>query len=76
MPMTWPVTQLCSASSNQQIAEATSDGSPMRPSGCSAADILATVYRVMGIDPQIAFKDHAGRPIPILDEGKAIEEIL
>jgi hypothetical protein len=44
---------------------------PLKPS-----DILATVYRVMGIDPALAFKDHSGRPISILDEGKAIEEIL
>ena len=33
----------CTASSSQQMAEATSSGLPMRPSGCSAADILATV---------------------------------
>ena len=44
---------------------------PLKPS-----DILSTVYRVMGIDQALAFKDHAGRPIPILDEGKPIEEIL
>lgn len=42
----------------------------------SPADLLATVYRVMGIDPQMAFKDHAGRPIPILDKGEPIREIL
>lgn len=40
------------------------------------ADILATVYRVMGIDPKLSFKDHAGRPIPILDEGAPISEIV
>ncbi|MFN0054468.1 MAG: DUF1501 domain-containing protein [Planctomycetales bacterium] len=44
---------------------------PLKP-----ADILATVYRFMGIDPSLSFKDHSGRPVPILDEGKAIEEIL
>lgn len=44
---------------------------PLKP-----ADILSTVYRVMGIDQTLAFRDHAGRPIPILDEGKPIEEIL
>jgi uncharacterized protein (DUF1501 family) len=38
------------------------------------ADLLATVYKVMGIDPKQSFKDHTGRPIPILDEGKPIEE--
>src|SRR5690606_1603261 len=26
-------------------------------------DVLATVYRVMGIDPAMTFKDHSGRPI-------------
>lgn len=40
------------------------------------ADVLATVYHVLGIDPQQSFKDHSGRPIPILDEGKPIEEIV
>ncbi len=44
---------------------------PLKP-----ADILATAYRVLGIDPALAFKDHAGRPIPILDEGKPIEELF
>jgi hypothetical protein len=40
------------------------------------ADVLATVYHVLGIDPTLAFKDHTGRPVPILDEGKAIEEVI
>ena len=44
---------------------------PLKP-----ADILATVYRFMGIDQTLAFQDHAGRPIPILDEGKPIEGVL
>jgi Protein of unknown function (DUF1501) len=44
---------------------------PLKP-----ADILATVYRVLGIDTQLSFKDHSGRPVPILDEGKPIAEIV
>jgi hypothetical protein len=40
------------------------------------ADLLATVYHVLGIDPAMTFKDHTGRPVPILDEGKAIEEVI
>jgi hypothetical protein len=44
---------------------------PLKP-----ADILATAYRVLGIDPALSFKDHSGRPIPILDEGKPIEELF
>src|SRR5262249_882209 len=39
-------------------------------------DVLAPVYEVMGIDPGQTFKDHTGRPIPILEEGKPIAEVL
>lgn len=39
-------------------------------------DLLATVYKVMGIDTQTSFKDFAGRPVPILTEGEAIRELL
>jgi hypothetical protein len=44
---------------------------PLKP-----GDLLATIYRFMGIDSTLAFKDHAGRPIPILDEGKPIHEVF
>ena len=40
------------------------------------ADLLATVYRVLGIDPTLSFRDFAGRPIAILDEGKPISEVF
>ena len=39
-------------------------------------DLLATVYKVMGIDTQLSFKDFAGRPVPILTEGEPIRELL
>jgi len=39
-------------------------------------DVLATIYEVMGIDPETTFKDFAGRPVPLVDQGKAIKEIL
>ncbi|HEV7223594.1 MAG TPA: DUF1501 domain-containing protein [Pirellulales bacterium] len=39
-------------------------------------DLLATVYHVLGIDPSISFPDHAGRPVPILDVGRPIAEII
>jgi len=44
---------------------------PVKP-----ADLLATVYQVMGIDPRQTFKDHSGRPIAILDEGKPLAEAI
>jgi hypothetical protein len=44
---------------------------PLRP-----ADLLATVYHVLGIDTRLTFRDHSGRPIPILDEGQPLEEVI
>jgi hypothetical protein len=44
---------------------------PLKP-----ADVLATVYRFLGIDQTLTFPDFAGRPIPILDEGRPIEGVL
>lgn len=40
------------------------------------ADVLATVYHVLGIDPHQTFQDNAGRPVPILDSGAPIQEII
>ncbi|HEY0983025.1 DUF1501 domain-containing protein [Schlesneria sp.] len=39
-------------------------------------DLLATIYRHLGIDPQVSFPDMAGRPIPILGEGHPIRELI
>lgn len=44
---------------------------PLKP-----ANLLATVYKVLGIDPALTFNNHAGRPISILDECEPISEIL
>jgi hypothetical protein len=39
-------------------------------------DFLATIYRHLGIEPDgMAFRDFAGRPIPILQEGAPIPEL-
>lgn len=39
-------------------------------------DVLATMYHVLGIDPNHEFYDGGQRPIKILNEGKAIEELV
>ena len=39
-------------------------------------DVLATVYRHLGIDTQQSFVDPTGRPIPILSEGEPIPELI
>jgi hypothetical protein len=60
-----------------QVVGATNDKAehPIRHA-LTPADLLATVYRNLGIDITQSFEDHAGRPIPILPEGKAIQEVF
>lgn len=42
----------------------------------SPADICATIYACLGIDPDMTVPDRAGRPIPISHGGRPIREIL
>ncbi len=44
---------------------------PVRP-----GDIHHTIFHQLGIDPDIAFTNHAGRPIPAIDHGAVIEELI
>jgi hypothetical protein len=39
-------------------------------------DLWATVYRHLGINPDVSFPDFSGRPMPILPFGEAIAELL
>jgi hypothetical protein len=39
-------------------------------------DVLATIYHVLGIDYRHVFYDAGQRPIPVLNEGSPIEELL
>ena len=39
-------------------------------------DLVATVYRFLGIDPDTMMVDHRGRPLPLLPSGEPIRELL
>jgi hypothetical protein len=39
-------------------------------------DIVATIYHLLGIDPEMPVYDRARRPVPIAHGGRAIREIL
>jgi len=39
-------------------------------------DLMATVYRHLGIDPQRTIVDYSGRPIYILSDGRAISQLI
>lgn len=42
----------------------------------SPQNILATLYHVLGIDPAMTFRDHAGRPRYLLDDQQVISELV
>jgi len=47
------------------------------PKACpkSPQDVLATMYRHLGVDIEAQYLDNAGRPHPVLPSGKPIEEL-
>jgi len=44
---------------------------PLRP-----GDIHHTIYHVLGVDPSTHFLDHSGRPVPAIDHGQVIGELV
>jgi hypothetical protein len=44
---------------------------PLRP-----GDLHHTLFRVLGVDPTVAFNDLSGRPHPAIDHGEVIHELL
>ena len=41
-----------------------------------AQDLFATMYHALGIDTQTTFHDHQDRPIPVLNHGSPIAELI
>ena len=60
----------------QVIGSSTSKGEVPKDRPLSPYDVLATMYRHLGIDPRMTFLDHAGRPLRLLDDGEVISELL
>jgi hypothetical protein len=42
----------------------------------STAEVCATIYQCLGIDPEMTVNDRSGRPIPVAQGARAIREIL
>ena len=39
-------------------------------------DLHHTLFHVLGVDPKVNFLDHSGRPIPAIDHGAVIGELV
>jgi hypothetical protein len=59
-------------------AHGTTDGHGMAPASdpCSPADVAATVFRALGIDPKSEVMTATGRPVTLFREGKVIDRLL
>lgn len=60
----------------QVIGESSHDGGLPTDRPISPSDVLATLYKHLGIDPNQNAINLQGRPIPLLPDGKVIEELF
>ncbi|MBI3865703.1 MAG: DUF1501 domain-containing protein [Planctomycetia bacterium] len=58
------------------VGETNSRGEYAADNRTTPADVLATIYHLMGIDPSTSFTNHAGRPIPIANDGRVIRDLV
>jgi hypothetical protein len=42
----------------------------------SPADIVATIYHQLGVDPHVTVNDPSGRPVPIAHGGRVLKDVL
>ena len=60
----------------QVIGSTTSKGERPKDRKLDPNDLLATVYRFLGIDYRKMVPDRAGRPVPLIPHGEPIRELL
>jgi uncharacterized protein (DUF1501 family) len=59
----------------QVYGSTSSDGMDVGNDPCSVGDLLATVYKGLGLDPATQIRDNLGRPMPI-SEGKVLKGLV
>jgi hypothetical protein len=60
----------------QAIGASTARGERPKDRPITVPQVLATLYRVMGIDPSQTFTNGSGRPMYILDDREPVRELL
>jgi uncharacterized protein (DUF1501 family) len=60
----------------QAIGSTTAHGDQPRERPYRVAQVLATLYRAIGIDPGMTFPDRSGRPVHLLDDREPIRELI
>ncbi|MBI1918749.1 MAG: DUF1501 domain-containing protein [Planctomycetes bacterium] len=60
----------------QVVGSSTRNGEVPRDRPLGPEDVVATLYHHLGIPPCLSFPDPVGRPVPVLDTGEVIRELL
>ncbi|MER3415544.1 MAG: DUF1501 domain-containing protein [Gemmataceae bacterium] len=58
------------------VGSSTAKGEYPKDRPVGPEDMLATLYRILGIETTVHFTDKTGRPIPVLNKGEPIAELL
>lgn len=75
-PQAYSALVACGGLKHGQVIGATNSKSEYPTErACTPQDLLSVIYRHLKIDPQIAFPDFGGRPIPILSSGRPLAEL-
>jgi uncharacterized protein (DUF1501 family) len=77
----WPSVMSCLIAGGglkmgQAIGSTSARGEVAKDQPYHVQNILATVYRALGIDPSTALKDTSGRPVPLLEHHRGVKELL
>ena len=77
----WPyVMSMCMAGGGfrhgQVIGASSRDGGEIAERRVTPGDLAATIYHHMGVPIEATYTDHQGRPIPIVENGAPIAELI
>jgi hypothetical protein len=60
----------------QVVGESTAKAEVPKSTRVTPQDLVATVFHVLGIPQDLHYKDPSGRPVPLVDGGKPIAELV
>jgi hypothetical protein len=58
------------------VGESDAQAAYVKDRPVSPADVCATIYELLGIDPDMTVPDRSGRPLPISNGGRVIREVV
>ena len=73
---TGQVSQSINPATGQVLGTSTAKGEEPHTRPVHFNEILATIYRQLGVPTDRTFRDTAGRPVAILDHGQPIPELI